>query len=261
VHYSRQLTGASRERIVDYWESSGLLDQQVRQLQSYFSWKRAEAAFVLGDVGPLRVAPLLVGLLDDPEHDVRAAAARSLGRLGAVEAIGPLITASVRGRLPREVADMALLDIGPPAVESLAELAGHEDPGVRASAVHLIGLTGAAADIGPVVDHLADPAASVRAASASSLGRLGAGEARDALIVALGDRVPDVRTAAARALGQIGGQQATEALIPIARTDLFEPARAAAQAIGRMDPAVLLRLAADHDTGPHLLEAADRAAL
>ncbi len=59
----------------------------------------------------------------------------------------------------------------------------------------------------------------------------------------------------------MGGHQATEALIPIARTDLFEPARAAAQSLGRIDPAVVLRLAADHDAGPHLIEAADRVTL
>lgn len=261
VKYGRQLTGSSRGRIVAYWESSGLLDEQVRQLQSYFSWKRASAAFTLGDVGPLRVAPLLVGLLGDPERDVRAAAARSLGRLGAAEAIDPIITASVRRRLPRDVADMALLDIGPPAVERLVGLTRHEDPDIRASAVRVIGLIGAAPDIGPVLDLLVDPAASVRCASASALGRLGAGEARDALVVALDDRVPDVRTAAARALGHIGGRRATEALIPIARADSFEPARAAAQALGRIDPAVVLRLAAEQHAGPHLLEAADRVSM
>jgi len=261
VKYGRQLTGASRDRIVRYWESSGLLDEHVRMLQSYFPWKRASAAFTLGDVGPPHVAPLLVGLLDDPERDVRAAAARSLGRLGAVEAIEPLITASVRGRLPRDVADMALLDIGSPAVESLAALTGHADPEVRTSALQIIGLIGAATDIGPMVDHLVDPAASVRSASAGALGRLGASEARDALVVALDDRVPAVRTAAARALGQMGGQHATEALIPIARADSFEPARAAAQSLGRIDPALVLRMAVDHDAGPHLLEAADRVAL
>ena len=42
VQYGRQLTGASRDRIVAYWESSGLLDEQVRRLQSYFPWKRAD---------------------------------------------------------------------------------------------------------------------------------------------------------------------------------------------------------------------------
>lgn len=261
VQYGRQLTGASRGRIVAYWESSGLLDRQLHQLQSRRPWKRAAAAFVLGDIGPLRVAPLLVELLADPERDVRAAAARSLGRLGAVEAITPLVTSSVGELLPRDVADTALVDIGPPAVESLIELTSHADAEVRTSAVRVIGLIGAAPDVGPVIDHLGDPAASVRSASASALGRLGAGEARDALVVALGDRIPDVRAAAARALGQIGGGQATAALIPIARTDSFEPAHAAARALGRIDPSIVLRLAAGHDAGPHLLEAADRVAL
>jgi HEAT repeat protein len=101
----------------------------------------------------------------------------------------------------------------------------------------------------------------VRAATATALGRLGASEARDALVSALDDRVPEVRTAAARALGQVGGRTARQALIPVARTDFFEPARAAAEALGQIDPALVMRLAAEPDAGPHLCEAADRVAL
>jgi HEAT repeat protein len=78
---------------------------------------------------------------------------------------------------------------------------------------------------------------------------------------ALDDRVPSVRAAAARALGQIGGRQATQALLPVARTDAFEPARAAAEALARIDPALVTRVAATEDSGPHVREAADLAAL
>jgi HEAT repeat protein len=208
-----------------------------------------------------RAVPELLRMLSDRARDVRMAAARSLGRVRAVDAIGPLVTAGVSGRVPRDVANLALLDIGPPAVPKLVELSSHTEPVIRSSAVELIGLLGAAGDAEPLLDHLTDPAAAVRVTTAGALGRLGAADARDALMDALDDRVPAVRAAAANALGQIGGRQATQALLPIARTDTFEPARAAAEALSRIDPALVIRAATAPDAGPHLREAADRARL
>src|SRR5262249_36260574 len=151
--------------------------------------------------------------LGDRARDVRMAAARSLGRLGDVEAIEPLIAATVARRIPRDVAALALLDIGSTGVPPLLELTAHDDPRVRSTAVDLVALLGDAGDAKPVLDHLRDPAAAVRAVSADALGRLGAGEARDALVRALDDRVPVVRAAAAQALGKTGGRRAGEALV------------------------------------------------
>jgi HEAT repeat protein len=78
---------------------------------------------------------------------------------------------------------------------------------------------------------------------------------------ALEDRVPAVRVAAARALGGIGGRQASAALVPIARSDTFDAAQAAAEALGRINPRLVIQAAAEPDSGPHLVEAADRALL
>lgn len=259
--YSRLLRGESKARIVAYFEAIGAVDEQIRQLRSRRAWRRAAAAFTLGDMASKRAVPDLLRVLDDRVRDVRMAAARSLGRVRAVETIGPLVAAGVSGRVPRDVANLALLDIGPAAVPHLLDLASDPDPAIRSSALELVGLLGAAGDAEPVLDYLTDPAAAVRMTTAGALGRLGAAEARDALMRALDDRVPAVRAAAANALGQIGGRQATEALLPVARTDTFEPARAAAEALARIDPALVIRAASEPDAGPHLCEAADRARL
>jgi HEAT repeat protein len=189
------------------------------------------------------------------------AATRSLGRLGAVEAIEPLIEADLAGRIPRDVAGLALLDLGPAAVPHLLEMMQNDDSRVRTAAVELVGLLGDAADARAVLDRLRDPAAAVRAAGADALGRLGAAEAQDALVRALEDRVPAVRAAAARALGRTRGRHAVEALLPVARTDEFEPARAAAETLARIDQQLVLRTASQPDAGPHLREAADLVAL
>jgi HEAT repeat protein len=261
ANYARQLRGVSRERIAAYFETSGGVEEQTARLSSTSAWRRAAAAFALGDMGSNRAVPDLLRVLDDRVRDVRMAAVRSLGRIGATEAIGPLVATGVDGRVPREVANLALLDIGPAAVPQLVVLSKHTEPAIRASAVELIGLIGSAGDAEPILDLLIDPAATVRVATAGALGRLGASEARDALMRALDDRVPSVRVASASALGGIGGRQATAALMPIARNDTFDAARAAAEALARIDPRLVIRAAAEPGAGPHLLEAADRVSL
>jgi HEAT repeat protein len=255
--YARLLRGESLTRIGTYFESSGAVDAQIRQLRRHPAWRRAAAAFRLGDMRSERAVPALVGALDDRAREVRMAATRSLGFLGAIDAIEPLVTAGVSGRVARDVVGLALFDVGPPAVPRLLELTAHDDPEIRADAISLIGVLGTAGDADEVLDHLADPAADVRASTASALGRLGAADARDALIEALDDRVPTVCAAAAHALGQIGGSRAAERLLPLAKSDAFEPAREAAEALARIDPALVVRVASDPGAGPHLQEAAD----
>jgi HEAT repeats len=259
--YARVLRGAAWERIAAYFEDTGRVDEQLRWLHGRRAWRRATAAFTLGDMCARRAAPELIAALDDPSRDVRMAATRSLGRLGAVDAVEPLVAASVSGRVPRDVAGLALLDLGSSAAPHLVELAYDAEPAVREDAIELIGLLGDLGDTEPLLEHLHDPAADVRAASATALGRVGAGDARDALVRALDDRVRAVRVASATALGRIGGQTAADALSELARGEEFDTARAAAQALARIDPDRVVEAAAAPGAGPHLREAADLVSL
>lgn len=259
--YSLVVRGAPRQRIAAYFESTGAVEEQLALLRSRRAWRRATAAFTLGDMGSARAVPALLGALDDKRRAVRAAAARSLGRIGSEDAIEPLITAGVERRIPSDVVSLALFDIGPPAVPRLLELTRHDSPLVRASAVELVGYLGDAGDAEPLPAMLRDTSADVRAAAAGALGRLGGSPARDALVDALDDRVPVVRVAASRALGQIGGRRALDGLLHVARTDAHDPALAAAHAAARIDPALVVHAAEQPDSGPYLREAADFAEL
>jgi HEAT repeat protein len=259
VRYSQRLRGDARAELAAYFERSGAVERELARLDDRRPWRRAAAAHTLGDMGSRRAIPALLGALGDLDRDVRAAAARSLGRLRADLAAEPLVKALVREEVPRGVAAHALLELGEAALPSLRGLALHDDPAVREAAVDLLGLLGGAGDASLVVVRLRDSAAEVRASAARALGRLAAEDAARHVQAALADRIPFVRAAAATALASIGDRGAAHDLLKVARTDRYEPAQAAARALARVDPASLLA-AAKSGAGEHVAEAADRVA-
>ena len=69
ARYSRQLTGDARSNIADFFERHGLVDREVAHLGDRRSWRRARAAFLLGDMcSPQAVNPLL-GALETEAHE------------------------------------------------------------------------------------------------------------------------------------------------------------------------------------------------
>ena len=259
--YSRKLTGEANARVADYFRDKPAVRAALRDLRRRRMWRRAAAAYRLGDMADPDVAVPLLGALDDRKRPVRAAAARSLGRLGVVDAALPLVEALVSGRVPSGVAGQALVELGAAAVPELRRITEHADPQIRAAAVTLLGLVGDSRDAALAVRALQDPAADVRRAAAETLARIGGPAAEQPLRDALSDRIPFVRAAAAAALGALRSDAALPQLFEIARTDRFRPARAAAQAVARIAPRELAAAAAEPGAGPHLHEAADLAAL
>lgn len=259
--YARRLRGSSAERIAAFFERNGSVEREIAALRVRAAWRRATAAYTLGDMSSPAAIPALLKALEDPERDVRAAAARSLGRLGAVEAVPALVEALAARRVPPAAAGFALVQIGPAAVPRLEALLHHEEPVVRARAAELIGLVGDASHGEQLLASLRDASAEVRARSARALGRLGADEAASELRGALDDRVPFVRTAAAHALGAIRDRAAFDPLLRQACSDGYHPAHAAAAALAAIDPRRLAGAAVDPAAGPHVLEAADLTAI
>ena len=254
---SRSVSGEARVRIGEYFAGTEAYTAEVGALRDHRAWRRATAAYRLGDMGCPEAVPAILRRLDDRDPDARAAAARSLGRLAAPEAAEPLVHTLVSGTVPRAIAFRALLDIGPGTLPVLRTLVHDPDQDVRASAIELLGWLGDASDDAAVIEAVGDPAAEVRARAAGALGRLASADGADVLAQALDDRIYFVRLHAARALGQVGEQAAIPALVRQAREDRFEAARAAAEALSRIDPDALLAAAEESDAGPHLHAAAD----
>jgi HEAT repeat protein len=249
----RNVRGESSERIAAFFEQNGLVARELGTLSSPRAWRRASAAFALGDMASSAAVAGLLDALEDPDGDVRAAAARSLGRLGAVAAVEPIVYALAGNQLPRSVAGQALLAIGPAALPRLRALLAAPEPNARSFAVELVGLLGDASDDVSVLERLRDSSAEVRAKAARALGRLGTEQATTALTAALDDRIGFVRVSAARALGDVGDRDAVPALLRVASGDEFDAARAAAS----LDPAGVRVAAVRPGAGPHLVEAAD----
>jgi HEAT repeats len=259
--YAVSVRGEARSRITRWFEDHGAVDRELGHLASRRGWRRAQAAFTLGDMASDRAVPALVAALEDGNREVRAAATRSLGRLRATEAIEPAIQAGIDRRVPRSVVSAAALELGPPVVPALIPLLKHERPEVRATAAELFGLLDVSGDAAPLVALLQDPSPAVRASAALALERVADASAAQELLGALADDEPAVRAAAATALGAIGGEESVDALLRLAREDSFEPARAAAHAAARIDPGRVGAAADAPGGGPFLAEAADLAAL
>ncbi len=255
--YARAIRGPTHDRIVDYFEREGTVATELEVMAgARAGWRRAAAAFRLGDIGPASAATALTAALQDPDRDVRIAAARSLGRLRAPESAGQLLAAAVDRRVPPALVRWALLQIGAPALPRLLPGLTSDQERLRAGAVQLIGLLGGPGEAAQIEDGLRDTSAMVRTQAARALSRIGGRRNLPALRQAMWDRVPMVREAAAGALGALRDRESVPMLAIRAGGDQFEVARACARAVAAIDPAEAAQRAAA--TGSvHLWEAAD----
>jgi HEAT repeat protein len=259
--YSESLSGEATARIAAYFRDSEAYRQAIAGTRSRRSWRRADCAFALGEMGVVEGTAALLEALEDRNRIVRTAAARSLGRVQSGDGVVPLIEALVSHAVPRSVGADALLSMGPKIVPRLRPLAAHPDPQFKAIALTLLGFVGDSRDADVASSGLHDPSADVRVAAADALGRIGTPQSEPELVDALDDRIRHVRAAASTALGTIGTRSALARLLELARTDEFRPARAAARAAVTLDPTAVRAAADEADAGPHLREAADRVAL
>lgn len=235
--YARNVRGPTHDHIVGYFARQGTIERELDVLAgARQAWRRATAAFRLGDIATADAAPALIDTLDDSDRAVRIAAARSLGRLRVPAAGTALVAAAADGRAPAGLVRWALLQIGPAALAELRGALSSQSERERAAALQLIGLLGGPSEAGEAEARLRDSSALVRAQAARALGRLGGERNLPALLAALEDRIPDVRAGAAVSLGYLRDPRALDALIELAESDpFFEVARESARAAARIN--------------------------
>ncbi len=251
-----KLRGEDRRVLERLLETTGSLERARRRTRRRGAVGRARAAELLGAAGHTAALDDLTLLLADRDHDVRATAARALGKLGDPAAV-PALLASLEARrpVPAGVVTMALLHIGPAAGAPLAEaLATPHSASTRAIAAELLGRLGGLSAAGELIRALRhDRDATVRAGAARALGRIGVQRAVAPLEACLiDDQAPAVRQAAAWALGELGGTRAFAGLAGALLSDDHALARRAADALVGCGPtglALLQRTAAGHGPG------------
>jgi HEAT repeat protein len=142
---------------------------------------RETVCWVLARWKDPRAAPVLVEALEKGEPGLRACAARSLGEMGASEAVRPLA----------------------------ASLYLDEDAEVRFASVYALGLIGDVSALRAVALKLGDTAESVqiRGMAAEALGDIGDARAIPYLVRALEAEQPELRYWAAFALGAVGNEK------------------------------------------------------
>lgn len=254
--YGRLLRGPAAARIAAYFEGHGTVDRELTALRSdRAAWRRAGAAYRLGDIGSPTASSGLIRALEDPDREVRTSAARSLGKLRCAEAVQPLLSAVAARTVPTALAGWALLQIGRDALPRLRAALESENPVHRAGAVRMLGLIGDPGDADLIQARMRDTAAPVRATAARSLARLGGPRDVPVLVAALDDRIPDVRAAAAEALGRLR-EPILDPLVQMTMADGFEVSRAAAYAAAAVDLEGAAR-AAQAPEAVHLREAVD----
>ena len=198
-------------------------------------WERQDRALI---------APLARLLREDPDTDVRAAAALALGRFilrGEFGELRPRDRAAVAAVLravasdaaePAEVRARALEAIGACSESWVRELIQDAyddgDDQIVVSALHAMGRSADSYWLPTLLDELQNLDPRVRYEAAGALGEIEDAEAVPSLVETLDDEDQEVQEAAMQALGQIGGQEARAAL----RERLQDPderVRAAAQ--------------------------------
>lgn len=207
----------ARRRLQPVVDALGLETAAVRAISNRQAASRANGAVRLGYMSGYAGRDALRTALQDPDLDVRLAAAQALAQRGDAGATLPILEAlALPGNWPLQRATEILVMLGAGAIEPLraylrTRSTEEADPGipVALSVLGLLEARQAAPDTSRFLRHFD---ADVRVAAVRALGGMGdPGSAR-----ALGERLRDpaweVRSIAAKALGQIGDSESVPAL-------------------------------------------------
>ena len=228
----------SRQRLIDWLEENGYVDQWIAQLGHRDPWKRERAAQLLGVARSEEAVEPLVEALDDPALDVRMRAAAALGALGGQAARSALIEALTdQNRWSTiRIADL-MSEMGPEVGEEVLQAYPRMSRGAQLAAIDLLARIGGARTGAFFKELLIDPDRDIRARAAAALGRTGYRPAVPWLLEALLDEAWPVRAMSAKALGAMRVEEAIPRLCAALRDQEWWVRANSAQALDAIGPA------------------------
>jgi HEAT repeat protein len=196
-------------------EAVAVLLSTLAQCTDQETQDRIAIAKACGTTGDLSVAPALLGLLDNDDQRVVAAATEVLGDLGATNAVAKLILLASEGsKEVRTAAARALGQIGDrQALPVLLEMLKRErNTEARTKAAEALGIMSDTNAIPGLRESLADPQEEVRTEVVCSLGHLGDPNSVNSVIAVLKGPPANVQLDASYFLVEIGGAAGISAL-------------------------------------------------
>ncbi len=177
----------------------------------------------------------LLEALQDPDEEVRHAAAEALEKLESAMGLGQILQAlkgEDRGKRIRAVYSLGKVNdpgVYPPLLSALKS----PDPDLRSAAVQVLGEKGNPKTLGALVRHLKDPHPAVRVHTAEALSRFSDRRLLPYLAALLKEKEEEVG-AAIRAMGSIGDPEAQKYLLPLLADTRAAIRRQAAEALGNL---------------------------
>jgi len=205
---------------------------------------RRDACGLLARTRGERGSEVLLSALDDADAELRATAARALGRRGCESALATLVRRmemaaredDLEAEEELEALVEALVELGEQAqrdgvgrvIDQLADRLEGAPDRIRFAIATVVGRLGRAEDAELITRMLKDPSDQVRGAAVEALARIETGTASEPLRLALADESPLVRVAAAVALG---GARSSEVIEDLRRLVHDEDPRVRAAAV------------------------------
>jgi hypothetical protein len=207
IEFSEATTGnRNDERLKAVFEAFPFVERELAALKSRRANTRVRNAQLLGYLRDESAVPALLEALEDEILAVRLAAAQSLARLGAAEAVGPIMKAlDIPGEMPQRRVAEAVAELGPRAIAPT--LAILNEPTTSESqlavAARVCGLLHADKAVPRLVDLLKNNSLEVRLNSVRALAAIGDSSAIPAIARLAKDPAWEVRTCVMRALGYL----------------------------------------------------------
>lgn len=231
-----------RPRLRAVYDTLGLTAAYRGELRDAPSWsRRAAAAKALGLLVAVEAIPQLLEAMRDPDEDetVKQAAGRALSQMQADEAIPTLVDAlaSADDWASPRLAEL-LVAFGERALDPLlAALDDEEHVNARVWSAQILGRMAERKALAALLPRLKDRSERVRLSVTEALGRIADRSAVAPLTrLALRDPVPTVRAEAARALGSIGDDSVLGELQLLLAADDYWTRLRAVEAIEKLAP-------------------------